>query len=640
MANGQLSTDYFKAGFGGQIHDLRQWPILFRNQRNRHLAMSTRLEIRNIDSIAGQVSSGFRTIKDGKQFDKYFPKPEEQDRIIIEDGEVSQTVDLMKKVVWKYIDDTKKIAPTLSRKNLELTCKNIWTFLYQHIQYRLDKNGLEQLRRPARSWHEREEGIDCDCFSIFASSILTNLGIPHSFRITKYNRDVYQHVYVIVPNGKGNYIIDPVLSKADYEKPFSDKKDFPMSLEGIDIAVLSGTGEDELYDVVMATDLEGVGMGDLNGDQELDAIYRHLVATRNSIIQNPDSISFVDDPQAFLKMVDYAITHWNTPNRDKALEILAENENKLNLQSGISGIDDELEDEDDDDELLGRLFKRRKKKRRRGFFTGIKKAVKGIGKGLKKVGKVIIRFNPVSIAARSGFLLSLKLNYKKMASKLKWAYATKQQAARKGVSESRWESSKKALAKVERLFSDKLQGKRSALKKAILKGKAGNLNGTIEDDGLSGLGEPVTAAGAATLIATASPIIVAVMKILKQTGLEDKGASEQVDVSEAAIKSAATDSSSTSMEDIQYSEMSYQNPNTKAGRSAGRPSANKAIAFLKNNPMVAVGGVAAIGGIGYLLFANNTPKKTNLSGTARKGASRKKTTPKSKDGTVKVIKLS
>ena len=598
--------------------------------------MGSRLEIRNIDPVAGNVSSGFRTINDGKQYDKYFPRPEAQDRVIIEDGEVSQTVDLMKKVVWRYIDDTKKIAPTLSRKNLELTCRNIWTFMYQHIQYRLDKNGLEQLRRPARSWYEREEGIDCDCFSIFASSILTNLGIPHSFRITKYNRDVYQHVYVIVPNGKGNYIIDPVLSKADYEKPYSDKKDFPMSLEGIDIAVLSGTGEDELYDVVMATDLDGVGMGDMSENQELDAIYRHLVATRNSITQNPDSISFVDDPQAFLKMVDYAIAHWNTPNRDKALEILAENENKLNLQNGISGIEDELDDDDDD--LLGRLFKRRKKRRRRGFFSGIKKAVKGIGKGLKKIGKAIIRFNPVSIAARSGFLLSLKLNYKKMASKLKWAYATKEQAARKGISESKWESSKKALSKVEKLFSDKLQGKRSALKKAILKGKAGNLNGTIEDeDGLSGLGEPVTAASAATLIATASPIIIAVMKILKQTGLADKGASEQVDINESDVKSAATDSSSQDMVDIQQDEMSYQNPNTKTGRSAGRPGKNKAIAFLKNNPMVAVGGIAAIGGIGYLLFANSTKKKPSLSGTTRKRTTLKSNT---KEDTVKVVKLS
>lgn len=35
--------------------------------------------------------------------------------------------------------------------------------------------GGEHLRRPARSWQERSAGVDCDCMSIFASSVLTNL---------------------------------------------------------------------------------------------------------------------------------------------------------------------------------------------------------------------------------------------------------------------------------------------------------------------------------------------------------------------------------------------------------------------------------------------------------------------------------
>jgi hypothetical protein len=160
------------------------------------------------------ISSGFRHIKDGSWFDRFFSQPEEQDRIIIEDGEVEETVDLMKKVVWKYLDDTKAIARYLKRSTLQSTCQSIWDFLFNHIQYKLDQKGLEQLRRPNRSWADRTTGIDCDCFSIFVSSILTNLKIPHEFRITKYNREAYQHVYVIVTsNGKSDYItIDCVLN--------------------------------------------------------------------------------------------------------------------------------------------------------------------------------------------------------------------------------------------------------------------------------------------------------------------------------------------------------------------------------------------------------------------------------------------
>ena len=145
------------------------------------------------------VTSGYRSIKDGSRFNAYFPPPDERDRVIINDGEVTDTVELMEKVVWKYLDDTKRIAPLLQRSSTIETCQAIWEFVYQFIQYKLDKRGLEQLRRPARSWAERSTGVDCDCMSIFVSSILTNLQIPHSFRITKYSADSWQHVYVIVP---------------------------------------------------------------------------------------------------------------------------------------------------------------------------------------------------------------------------------------------------------------------------------------------------------------------------------------------------------------------------------------------------------------------------------------------------------
>jgi hypothetical protein len=61
------------------------------------------------------VTSGYRAIKDGSRYNSYFPPPDERDRVIIKDGEVTDTVELMEKVVWKYLDDTKRIAPLLMR---------------------------------------------------------------------------------------------------------------------------------------------------------------------------------------------------------------------------------------------------------------------------------------------------------------------------------------------------------------------------------------------------------------------------------------------------------------------------------------------------------------------------------------------
>ncbi len=41
------------------------------------------------------INSGRRPIRPGKEYDKYFPRPDKRDRVIIEDGEVDDTVHLM-----------------------------------------------------------------------------------------------------------------------------------------------------------------------------------------------------------------------------------------------------------------------------------------------------------------------------------------------------------------------------------------------------------------------------------------------------------------------------------------------------------------------------------------------------------------
>ncbi|QNR23167.1 hypothetical protein [Croceimicrobium hydrocarbonivorans] len=584
----------------------------------------------------GSITSGYRTIRDGRKYDHFFPKPEVSDRIIIEDGEVEDTVDLMKRVVWRYIDDTKAIAQHLKGESKTQTSQNIWDFLYHHIQYKLDKRGLEQLRRPARSWADRTEGIDCDCFSIFASSILTNLKIPHSFRITKYGGDHFQHVYVVVPNGTGNIIIDPVLSRFNYEKPFSEHKDFDMNLSGIDVAVLSGH-DDELSDVLLGfPDFDE--LGNASEEQQLDAMYRYLVSTRNAVAANPNHIAHIEDPQAFLKMLDYAIQYWYTDKRDEALEVLAQNEEKLNLKNGFSGYED---DWDWDDDALGAA--------RRGFFKRIGDFAKKVGSGIKnvaqKVGKAIVRYNPLSVTARLGFLAAMKLNLKKMASKLKWAYATQSQAAAKGVSANEWRKAKTALSKIESLYADKLQGKRSALKDAILKGRAGGLNGELHPDAydLSGLGEPISMTAA---VAAATPVIVAAIKILKDSGLFSPGEDTSTNNLQAEAASAQQTSNvpsnvsiptnAPSMPIVQASVPPIAPPQSTAPPATQGASGGGIMAFVKNNPAVAALGAGAVLIGGYMLLKPKKKTSRGLSGTRKTPTKRTSTKRKS---TIKKVTL-
>ncbi len=456
--------------------------------------------------------SAQRNIRSGLQYDNLFPPANLTDKLKYRDGNVKDTVKTMQQVVYDYLDDTKLIAQKLKGKTLEETCYNVWKFVYSHCQYKLDEKGLEQLRRPARAWHDRVNGVDCDCFSIFVSSILTNLDIPHSFRITKYDGD-WQHVYVIVPKPNGeHYTLDCVAHHFDYEKPFTDKIDYHMTqLNGIPIAVLSGLGnspDEELYGILTGVDfaeverLEGLGKTP-SSDEELNSIYNHLVRTRDYITKNPKSVVTSGGAAAHLQMLNYAIDNWNTPNRDKALEALEQEEERWNEHNGVNGL------EGDEDEINGLGRAKGKKK----FWSKVKEATKKVGQGLKKVGKALLRFNPLSLAVRGGFLLAMKINLLGMAKKIYPAYLTEAEAKAKGISTDKWQKAKNVISKIEHIFVDVLQGKADKLKHAIMSGRAAK-----QFHGFGELGEPATIT---TVITAATPLIAA-FTALKNAGLNDK----------------------------------------------------------------------------------------------------------------------
>ncbi len=528
--------------------------------------------------VGHKTQSGQRTIQDGSAFNHFFPKPSAKDTIVIQDGEVTDTIELMKKVVWKYLNDTKNIAAHLKGHSLPVTCQNIWEFLFHHIQYKLDQPGLEQLRRPARSWADRTSGIDCDCFSIFASSILTNLQIPHSFRITKYGGTHFQHVYVVVPHAGKTLVIDPVLSRYNYEQPYTQYKDFAMNLSGIDVAVLSGHASPALFGIPTLGEATEVS------DEEL---YNYLITTRDRIAQHPEVLTEVTDPVSFQKMLDYAIAHWYTDQRDEALMVLIEQEHKFSrLEAEVLG------------DLDGEVG---------GFFKNVKEANGKQNSNGKKIKNALIRYNPLSAAARLGFLAALRLDIRKIATKLRWAYFSREEAQRSGVSPELWQRSKTALSRVEHLFVERMRGKKSALRNAIVNSRAGNNN--------QNLGEPATLAAS---LAAATPIIVATIKILKDAGLLDPSEpiSEESIRAEMAAHSGGYPTSSI--------PANPSTPMMPMGPSTGLMS------MVRGNPgLVAAGAGALIIG-GYLLFFNKKKPEP------RKGLSGPRRTPRSKKTIQKV----
>jgi hypothetical protein len=204
-----------------------------------------------------------RKIKSGEEFEHLFPKPKFLDPTIKKGATVYDTVRFIPQVVRETLFQTSKLAPLLKGKNVEETCKNIWAFVYNHIAYKKDEDGKEQIRSPARGWHDRFHGIDCDCYTVFISSILSNLKIKHKLRITKYSQDHFQHIYPIVPTTGGNYItVDCVVDRFNYEEPYTEKQDTTMELE-----YLNGIPSTNNVDV---QDL--MGWEELNGEDDLGKI--------------------------------------------------------------------------------------------------------------------------------------------------------------------------------------------------------------------------------------------------------------------------------------------------------------------------------------------------------------------------------
>jgi hypothetical protein len=184
-----------------------------------------------------------RKVADGSQYNSFFPKAQLTEQTVKRNANVAHTVAFIPKVVKLTQWHTAKIAQQLKGKDVHETCSNIWEFVYQHIAYLKDEDGKEQVRSPARAWHDRHTGIDCDCYTVFISSILSNLHIAHTLRITKYKENYFQHIYPIVPLSDGRHItMDCVVHQFNYEEPYSEKQDTPMDLQ-----FLNGVPDDTFF---------------------------------------------------------------------------------------------------------------------------------------------------------------------------------------------------------------------------------------------------------------------------------------------------------------------------------------------------------------------------------------------------------
>lgn len=99
----------------------------------------------------GYTASGPRKIRSGHEYDRYFGKPTYQDPVINKQASVFDTLDHIYDIVQRTLNQTAAISHVLKDKSIQDTCSNIWSFCFNHIQNKLDKDGVEQLRAVEKS---------------------------------------------------------------------------------------------------------------------------------------------------------------------------------------------------------------------------------------------------------------------------------------------------------------------------------------------------------------------------------------------------------------------------------------------------------------------------------------------------------
>lgn len=539
----------------------------------------------------GITATGTRNIDPGTQFNNFFPATKGTDPIVNKNATVHDTLNYIGKLVKETLPETQRIAKYLkSFSGKQQTLVNDFYFFIQHYRYKLDKYGVEQVRTPARCWKDRAAGVDCDCFATSVSSILTNQGIDHYLKIIAINGNSYfQHIYVIVPKFKNatladmrvreNYwVIDPVLNRFDEEAKKITKTDL-LKMNGIPLQILNGVdagaaGLGREFDALDQSlngveDMEGVGFGRFRA-----AMHAHVRNTHAKIKAQPSSVEAVYEPAALEGLYRRAEAAFHKDDETllgeleqlSAIEDLAlkprfrENANAIHLH------DDHLYGTafgDIDEQMTGAYLglgkkggksggtskkakKANKKVKKAGPLTKIKNAVKNakkitkkgvakgaIKKGLKKIAKGVVKYNPVSLAARAGFLTAMRINFNKIAEKLYWGYFSQAEATAKGINADYYAKCVELLAKAKAVFVGKLKGDESALKKAIMNGRAAKkIASQLKKRGMRGLGElfglngpglgVVTEATVTAALAFLTPLGVLAAKLFKgkKSGLE------------------------------------------------------------------------------------------------------------------------
>lgn len=196
--------------------------------------------VRNVSRLIGNIiSKGFSIMEktpDLKGIEVSVTGYKGFRKTLLENADLEDTLKNMKRIALRDAYQVKELAMNLEKQTVAATSRNIWEYLRTNTHYKLDRQGLEELRTPARSIIDGKAGlvdptfgIDCDDYTILISALLLNLGIDHEYRVAAYQeKGKFQHIYPVAFDEQGHeYVIDvvPEIPHFNYEEqPIADLK--------------------------------------------------------------------------------------------------------------------------------------------------------------------------------------------------------------------------------------------------------------------------------------------------------------------------------------------------------------------------------------------------------------------------------
>ena len=340
-----------------------------------------------------------------------------------------------------------KLAKHLKADTPLQSAFNVWHWLHTNIYYNYDTPGEEEIRTPARTWADRERGVDCDCIAVFTACLLGAMGYKPRFEIVGFNNSPkYSHIYVNLDGAAIDRVLPVFLARPQNITKTKIMEIPVFELSGMaeaDFTTLNGIYADALLKVDNNTATAQDSM-DLRKSQYLLALQKNdPYAYKLAAMLMPYVVAIDDNGSFYFANNNIADFAENADKKLYALKVSGANETAFNdffndIVGEFKNISVRLERKD------GRTVVSI------SFTNPANENYTVSGEYIKKD---LLALNPEFNAMRDALKNLIAVNFYGIATRFALGLASSETAIRLGYSLQAWQKATEAIAKLKKLWT-------------------------------------------------------------------------------------------------------------------------------------------------------------------------------------------